>query len=258
MWPRIKKIEILISQQNDGTINQTILKAKMSKNVNAKKPYCKVCHDAGKSEKEYTNHWVKDLSGKTTCPTLLSIECRYCSKPGHTIKFCEILAKNNKEKEKTERRQKNPKIVTQKQVENKKPANGFSALCDDVDSDEEEEEVEQQIMESEYPTLSKNSIEVKLPKVNPEIGVKLGWAAVVAKPYEEKKVEIPKKTGLVLLSDYIKPEVKVEQPKTAPWVTTKREVKKSWADESDSECDSEFEAVLPEVNFEREYVDETW
>ena len=36
----------------------------MSKNVSMKKPYCKVCHDAGKTESEYTSHWVKDLTGK--------------------------------------------------------------------------------------------------------------------------------------------------------------------------------------------------
>lgn len=58
-----------------------------------KKPFCKVCHDAGKKESEYTSHYVRsipDCNGvtKVTCPTLLSMECRYCYKTGHTAKFC--------------------------------------------------------------------------------------------------------------------------------------------------------------------------
>ena len=61
------------------------------------KPFCKVCQDAGKPESEYASHWVKDLTGKTTCPTLLNTECRYCFKLGHTAKFCDNLIKVNKE-----------------------------------------------------------------------------------------------------------------------------------------------------------------
>ena len=81
----------------------------MSRNNNsAKKPYCKVCHDAGKSESEYTSHWVKSLpdrNGKSnvTCPTLLSNECRYCFKLGHTAKFCPVLVQNKKDKDRSER-----------------------------------------------------------------------------------------------------------------------------------------------------------
>ena len=60
-----------------------------------KKPYCKVCQDSGKSEKEYTSHWVKDLSGKVICPTLLTLECRCCYKFGHTVKFCPVNLKRD-------------------------------------------------------------------------------------------------------------------------------------------------------------------
>ena len=30
--------------------------------------FCKVCKDAGKTETEYTSHYVKDKSGKVICP----------------------------------------------------------------------------------------------------------------------------------------------------------------------------------------------
>jgi hypothetical protein len=54
-------------------------------------PYCKVCHDAGRSRSEYTSHFVKDQpgpNGKVVCPTLLNQHCRICNKPGHTSSYC--------------------------------------------------------------------------------------------------------------------------------------------------------------------------
>ena len=54
-------------------------------------PYCKVCHDAGRPEKEYTSHYVKDQpgpQGKVICPTLLNQSCRICNKTGHTSSYC--------------------------------------------------------------------------------------------------------------------------------------------------------------------------
>jgi hypothetical protein len=54
-------------------------------------PYCKVCRDAGKSEKEYTSHFVKDQpgpEGKIVCPTLLNQACRICHNTGHTSSYC--------------------------------------------------------------------------------------------------------------------------------------------------------------------------
>ena len=56
-----------------------------------KKPYCKVCYDAGRPEQEYTSHFVKDQpgpQGKVICPTLLNQACRICNKTGHTSSYC--------------------------------------------------------------------------------------------------------------------------------------------------------------------------
>jgi hypothetical protein len=77
----------------------------MNKNMNtniksSKKPFCKVCQDAGKSESDYTSHFVKSDKGVVICPTLLAITCRYCNKQGHTIKFCPTLEQNKKEEKK--------------------------------------------------------------------------------------------------------------------------------------------------------------
>jgi hypothetical protein len=108
-----------------------------------KKPFCKVCCDAGKSEKEYTSHFVKDRGGDVICPTLLSQECRYCFQPGHTVKFCAVLKKREQEKEQYAKECARAERV--KIAEEKKPApapvansrgGAFAALADDSDSDE--------------------------------------------------------------------------------------------------------------------------
>ena len=60
-----------------------------------------MCFDAGKPEGEYTSHYVKDVpgpNGKVICPTLLSIECRYCHAIGHTKKHCQKLRSKNERK----------------------------------------------------------------------------------------------------------------------------------------------------------------
>ena len=70
---------------------------KMSSNINntdsssSSKPFCKVCKDAGCSERDYTSHFVKDQpgpKGKVVCPTLLNQSCRICNQRGHTSSYC--------------------------------------------------------------------------------------------------------------------------------------------------------------------------
>lgn len=222
----------------------------MSRNIknNSKKPYCKVCHDAGKPESEYTSHWVKDLTGKTTCPTLLDTECRYCYKLGHTAKFCDVLAKNNKEKEKAERRHQavaSKPALKQSHKSGLVEANGFAALCEDSDS-EEEVSKNNTIVES-FPVLGTASKKI-------EAEVKTGWAAIAAKP---KAVEVPSQrqpTGGFVLSDYIKPVAKIEkkvESNPAPWAGKTAVLTKSWADWSDSEDEDEDEDEIPDFTLRR-------
>jgi len=56
------------------------------------KPFCKVCYDAGKTSAEYSTHYVRESrGGAVICPTLLSQECKYCKKIGHTPSHCPVL-----------------------------------------------------------------------------------------------------------------------------------------------------------------------
>lgn len=65
------------------------------KQFDPSKPFCKVCKDAGKTEEEYTNHFVRESAASdapVVCPTLLAQACRYCRKDGHTVKYCPALS----------------------------------------------------------------------------------------------------------------------------------------------------------------------
>ncbi len=90
------------SNGNQNNVNNSIVyRSKLFRNseqptkkasaVPVYKMFCKVCQDAKRSETEYTNHNVRDKSGKTVCPTLLAQECRNCYKHGHTVKYCPAL-----------------------------------------------------------------------------------------------------------------------------------------------------------------------
>jgi hypothetical protein len=135
-----------------------------SRNNNSNKSYCKVCHDAGKLESEYTNHCVKTYdvklgAMKVTCPTLLSLECRYCHEMGHTIKFCQVLEETKKfdaqrmrERERREHQNQAQQVQAQQVQAQRRPRNVFELL------DEEQDEVQNEVvMQNEFPSLGKTS-----------------------------------------------------------------------------------------------------
>jgi len=108
-----KKVFIIIIRQSfkhkhkQSNPSKAIHYKKMSsyKKTSAK-PYCKVCHDAGKPENVYTSHFVKDKQGpegKVACPYLLSLTCTYCKKKeGHTAKHCPNLHAQAKQQQHTQ------------------------------------------------------------------------------------------------------------------------------------------------------------
>jgi hypothetical protein len=218
-----------------------------------KKPYCKVCFDAGKPESEYTSHWVRtlpDRNGKTTvtCPTLQATECRFCYELGHTAKFCPILEKNKKDKERAERKYQvsSEQTAKPKASQQKKSASFFDILQEDS-SEEEEEEVKVSIVSKpveNFPVLSSKAkkVEVILPKVEAE--VKSGWAAIVAKPKEDKFMKQIEERSILksLPQSAQKPKIEVNQEaKQVPYVRdySKPIYTKSWADWTDSDTDED-------------------
>jgi hypothetical protein len=110
------------------------------------KKYCKVCHDSGKPESEYTSHFIRespDPKSAVICPTLLALECRFCFQSGHTIKYCKVLEARDKE---TELRFITLNLILNKRKNNKKN-NSFAVL----DSDKEEKQNKEKQNKEEKP-----------------------------------------------------------------------------------------------------------
>jgi len=151
------------------------------------KPYCKVCHDAGKSESEYSSHYVRtslDPNAKISCPTLLAVECKYCFRPGHTVKYCGILKKNEKNKRTEDF--KNQEQKTEKKTEKKaNPKNAFNTLYESSDEEEEEKE------NPEFPQLNSTKMKTVKPlQTQTQSFASIasnGHAKMVAKEHEQEK-----------------------------------------------------------------------
>ena len=198
----------------------------------ARKPCCKVCVDAGKTEKEYSSHYVKDLNGNVTCPTLLSQECRFCKKKGHTTSHCATL-KKQKESEENSRRP--PISPAKKETPAPKRSNVFAYLemNSDDDSDDEPEEFPVLVAAEPKDPFEK---EISAPK-------KFSYASMAAKTEseykEQKRLEEKKPAPLV------EQKLKIDfAPRYVGGIDTKTGKKFSWADaESDSEGDDEDELV---------------
>ena len=215
---------------------------KQSNNKVEKKPFCKVCQDAGKSESEYTSHYVRSLpdrTGKTTvvCPTLLATECRYCYELGHTTKFCPVIATNKKAEEKA-LRQADLKQAQEKKLATKAkaPSSIFAAFAE---SDSEDEHVSKvstkvstKVIKEEFPALSScAAAQVKPVAMS-------GWAVVASKSaaqYENEKYE----------QELIAKSIKRMTPLTMKTVVVPQVARKSWADWSDSEDEEEEQAPVP-------------
>ena len=190
-----------------------------------KKPFCKVCHDAGKSESEYTSHFVRsrpDMNGKTkvTCPILAATECRYCYELGHTTKFCPVLEENNKRSKK----EKSVSIQYQKAeqraysrpipepVVEKKYSGAFAALGDDSEEEKPVPKVAVPVPVDEFPALFGSKTATA-----PVAKSAVSWAAMAEKP------------AAPVLKSILKPTIK----------NTPQIASKSWADDSDSDSDEE-------------------
>jgi len=173
------------------------MSARNSNSRNAKvapKPFCKVCHDAGKSEAEYTNHFVKSdpgPTGKVVCPTLLAQECRYCYEHGHTAGYCPVIAANKKAEDRVARE------VARKEAAEKKPdptpaqkksANLFAALNDSSDS-ELDEKVSKTTSKKKMPAI----ISSKIAEKKPVTGVSVISKSSAPKALKEEFPALPMK-----------------------------------------------------------------
>lgn len=198
------------------------------KSVNTTKstPCCKVCMDAGFTDKA-THHWVKNSQGKVICPTLLSQECRYCYEKGHTVKYCpknKVQIQNNTNKIFTSFA---PKPTATKPAA-RAPSNRF-ALLDEDDDD----------MVFSLNT-SKKAVKVvvveEFPQLVPRAQIPIA-PTLMSYACKVKFVPIPTAPAPTPKQPVMRP-ASPSSPPPAQIIRTYRKMK-NWADYSDSDSDDD-------------------
>lgn len=150
----------------------------MSRTNNTKqqsnKPFCKVCFDAGKTESEYTSHYVRkttDPNSELLCPVLKATECRYCHQMGHTISRCAVREQNNSRRRQdvahapvqVAQQQQQAPLATQVKKSNNKYAAFEEDEDDEVVHEQEQAPLASQVQEqapiddAEFPSLLRTS-----------------------------------------------------------------------------------------------------
>ena len=214
-------------------------------------PFCKVCQDAGKPETEYRSHFTResrDIKSKTVCPTLLALECRYCFKNGHTVKYCDVLKRNKQQQTRKEEVETRNIQNNNKSVQKGKSNNKY--ICLDMDSDEgdsdegdsdegdsdEGEQKNKQVEKEDFPSLC-------IPKdTRSQQNIALNYASALAKPVTKPAtiLEVDKAPKTISTTYF-----KTETIQSAPWSTSatqKTATKVNWAAfDSDSDEESEEE-----------------
>jgi hypothetical protein len=244
-----------------------------------RKPCCKVCKDAGKSESEYGSHWPKDSDGKTVCPTLLAQDCRYCGEAGHTVKYCKVLERDNANKEKRQKQEERLRRIQAHEVASKPKSlaavattGRFAMLMDDDSSDESPRSPKRTqkkalvALKEEFPALGgtwrKSSVAPEVAKTSfMEMAVK----SIAEKQTRETRAEEERlgraiATGMVIIERGSKGVVMTAPPKTAKQLEMEREKAvhraecfkglngKGWGDlDSDDEEEDQLEQVAEDA-----------
>ena len=225
----------------------------MSKNSNTVKPmpmFCKVCLDAGKSESEYTSHFIRetrDPNSKVVCPTLLGLECRFCFKPGHTVKYCTVLKKKEKETNRSQKSSEyNSKISLTKTKVSKTPNNAFACLDNDSDCYSEEEEPKGLKKPIKKVGFSVNDSFVSKGLRNYAAALAAPAPKILSKAVVVDILEKPKAHDLVTASVKATPV-----PKLAPWASTSNRVvrKNNWAAMEESDDEDEDDCYSDNYNY---------
>ena len=145
-----------------------------------KKPFCKVCFDAGKD----SAHPLRNATGQTVCPYLLSLQCNNCHKSGHTVKYCTSPKKMN-----TSTRAPQPNQAVPNKKEEKPKQKSHFDVFQQLIADEEEQELKRESEElarrlqeiahkTNFPAISEKKVVAK--KMSDSILT--GWSRAVGKP----------------------------------------------------------------------------
>ena len=144
-----------------------------------KKPFCKVCFDAGKN----SNHPLRNEKGQTVCTYLLSLFCKNCGKVGHTVSYCTmILNKKNLPPKQSALLicHKTTSCLTMRIPENRKQENRVCIIREEENKEEKMmKQLQKPLFDANFPQLMspKNLV---VPK-NSSHAICIGWSKVVGK-----------------------------------------------------------------------------
>jgi len=206
-----------------------------------KKPFCKVCFDAGKD----SAHPLRNGAGQTVCPYLLSLNCNNCRKTGHTVKYCTSPKRiNTPSSTRTPMpKQEPPKQEQPKQKTHFEVFTQLIAEEEDKERERECEELARRLQEiahkTNFPAISaKNVVPKKIVTKKTSDSILTGWSKAVGKPvkvYEtlsEEEEEAPVEKNLPQKKYEIE-EVSDEEdsePEPEPEQNEFRPSYSSWAD----------------------------
>ena len=210
-------------------------------NVNSRKPFCKVCADAGKTDTAHFPRKTADPNSEVVCPTLLSLECRYCFKNGHTVKYCTVLKERNARDEQDRRDHERHQRHLERQMEQerqsrlppiveKKVTGKFAAFIDEAEEEErnerDEEEMRLKAEEAAAALVAKREAEF------PTFGLKP--APKTADPSNNWVTMAQNAAALPLPKP--KPKAVVAEKPKANYI--------GWADDSEDEYEEMYESVV--------------
>ena len=207
------------------------------RNIIVKKPFCKVCQDSGKSEAEYTSHFVKSEPGPkgvVVCPTLLALVCTYCNGKSHTVKYCKELEKN---KNKKDYQKNNMNYEKREKKENRYTSNNvFQVLA----------ECEEKVVDN-FPPLSLSQLKSDTKVSSSPFA--FSYASMAAKPAVIVEEEKEKEFAMVFKDEkeiakekylnnwLVRIDTEAEEYHDAYTGEKRVTFAKSWAEWSDSEDD---------------------
>lgn len=230
---------------------------KMSNNNSnqyAKKPFCKVCFDAGKADTAHFIRKTPDPKSQVTCPTLLALECRYCFQHGHTVKYCTVLKQQDKEDHKNKRVILNNQTPTQTPSQTKN-SNKFAVFEDEDDLEQLQQLEQQQICEQriqQFPTLATNTLNTLATQSQqfPTLSTKMLATNTISNTTTNKWAAMASVAAN-------KPIPIIKQH--APIITKQEPINTKWADDDyDDEDEDEDESIADDDIFEQPPVSYTY
>lgn len=232
--------------------NQTRFINSSTKSKPVYQKFCKVCQDAGKSLAEFTSHNVresKDPNARVTCPTLLSQECRFCFKAGHTIKFCNQIKKQEVKDSIARNRPAQEKRPVEKP---KAPSNVFQLLSDGEEDGEitYEKPIAQGLpiapgLSLSLPIAPGLSLSLPIAKglslpIAPGLSQEISWPSLNEAPEPNARPVLSYKK---IIDQQVTKPIEPVKKAVEPIVIKRVVLKNGWLDDSDSDEEDEVEEM---------------